>query len=95
MKALKTRFKVEKSDTTDWLQGDTITAHFDSAAAPAAKKDTTKSPTIKQLVAAGHFGAKTGKGFHSYTPKKLAAKRTQRDRQFLALLKLFYVRNTK
>jgi lipopolysaccharide export system protein LptA len=47
-----TRYKVEKSDTTDWLQGDTITAHFDTAA--AAKKDTSKSPTIKQLVSTGH-----------------------------------------
>jgi len=47
-----TRFKVEKSDTTDWLQGDTITAHFDTAAVP--KKDTSKSPAIKQLVSTGH-----------------------------------------
>jgi hypothetical protein len=36
----------------DWLLGDTITAHFDTAA--AAKKDTSKSPTIKQLVSTGH-----------------------------------------
>jgi lipopolysaccharide export system protein LptA len=47
-----TRFKVEKSDSTDWLQGDTITAHFDSTA--VAKKDTSKSPTIKQLVSVGN-----------------------------------------
>jgi 3-hydroxyacyl-CoA dehydrogenase len=62
---------------------------------PEIRSSTELPETIKQLVAAGHFGAKTGKGFHSYTPKKLAAKRSQRDRQFLALLKLFYDRNTK
>lgn len=45
-----THFKVEKPDTTNWILGDTITAHFDSAQA----KDTSKAPTIKQLVADGH-----------------------------------------
>jgi hypothetical protein len=49
-----TRFKVEKPDTTNWLQGDTITAHFDTV---ATKKDTSKSPTIKQLVATGNSRA--------------------------------------
>jgi 3-hydroxyacyl-CoA dehydrogenase len=44
-------------------------------------------------VAAGHFGAKTGKGFHSYAPKKLAAKQSERDEKFIALLKMFYSRN--
>ena len=46
-----THFRVEKPDTTDWLQGDTITAHFDTI---AVKKDTSKSPAIKQLVATGN-----------------------------------------
>src|SRR5205085_4428374 len=49
-----TRFRVEKSDSTDWLQGDTIVAHFDTSGAVRAKKDTSKSPEIKQLVATGH-----------------------------------------
>jgi hypothetical protein len=49
-----TRFKVEKPDTTDWLQGDTITAHFDTLTTP---KDTSKSPAIKQLVAVGNSRA--------------------------------------
>src|SRR6185437_9336347 len=34
----------------NWLQGDTIVAHFDSLAAG----DTTKNPPIRQLVATGH-----------------------------------------
>ena len=45
-----TRFKPDSSDRHDWLRGDTIVAHFDSAAA----KDTSKAPNIKQLVASGH-----------------------------------------
>jgi lipopolysaccharide export system protein LptA len=44
------RFLVEKPDTTDWLKGDTITAHFDTT----ATKDTSKTPNIRQLLALGH-----------------------------------------
>jgi hypothetical protein len=43
------RFTVEKPDTTDWLRGDTITAHFDTL----ATKDTAKTPNIRQLFALG------------------------------------------
>jgi hypothetical protein len=43
------RFVVEKPDTTDWLRGDTITAHFDTL----ATKDTSKTPNIRQLFALG------------------------------------------
>jgi hypothetical protein len=43
------RFVVEKPDTTDWLKGDTITAHFDTT----ATKDTSKTPNIRQLFALG------------------------------------------
>jgi lipopolysaccharide export system protein LptA len=45
-----TRFVVQKPDTTDWIRGDTITAHFDSLRAG----DTTRNPAIRQLVARGH-----------------------------------------
>jgi hypothetical protein len=44
------RFVIEKPDTTDWLKGDTIVAHFDSL----AQGDTTKNPAIKQITASGH-----------------------------------------
>ncbi len=44
-----TRFKVESPDTTDWLVGDTIVAHFDTIPV----KDTSHTPNIKQLVANG------------------------------------------
>jgi len=44
------RFKPDSNDKHDWLRGDTIVAHFDTAAA----KDTSKAPTIKQLLSLGN-----------------------------------------
>jgi hypothetical protein len=44
-----TKFQVIPPDTTDWLKGDTIVAHFDSV----PPKDTTKSPPIRLLVSTG------------------------------------------
>jgi hypothetical protein len=43
------KFRVEKADSLDWLQGDTIVAHFDTL----ATKDTSKTPKVKSLVATG------------------------------------------
>ncbi len=48
-----TQFHLVKPDTLNWLAGDTITAHFDTA----ATKDTSHTPVIKQLVADGHAAA--------------------------------------
>lgn len=45
-----TKFIVEQPDTTDWLKGDTIVAHFDSLPA----RDTTKNPAVKEITASGH-----------------------------------------
>ena len=45
-----TRFRVDGADSTDWLRGDTIVAHFDSLSG----RDTSKTPSIKWLVASGH-----------------------------------------
>jgi 3-hydroxyacyl-CoA dehydrogenase len=59
---------------------------------PEIRSSTAMPETIQRLVAAGHYGTKTGQGFRKYTPRKVAARRTQRDQQFLALLKLFYAR---
>jgi hypothetical protein len=47
-----TKFKVTPPDTTDWLRGDTIVAHFDTSA--RSPKDTSKAPRIQQLVAIGN-----------------------------------------
>jgi lipopolysaccharide export system protein LptA len=55
----------------DWLQGDTIVAHFDTlpARGPASPADTAGSPTIRQLVATG--GAKS---FYHLAPRDSAVK---------------------
>jgi hypothetical protein len=46
------KYKVSPPDTTDWLRGDTIVAHFDTSA--KAPRDTSKAPRIQQLVARGN-----------------------------------------
>jgi hypothetical protein len=48
-----TRFHIDGADSTNWLRGDTIVAHFDSL----GPKDTSKTPPIKLLVASGHSSA--------------------------------------
>jgi hypothetical protein len=47
-----TKFKVAKPDTSDWLRGDTIVAHFDTAA--RSPHDTSTAPRIKKLDALGN-----------------------------------------
>jgi 3-hydroxyacyl-CoA dehydrogenase len=61
--------------------------------APDIRSGSKLPQAITELVDAGHYGAKTGRGFHKYPPKKLAARRSQRDQRFLALLKQFYTRS--
>lgn len=61
--------------------------------APEICSNTKLSPMVAKLVKAGHFGAKTGKGFYSYAPRELEARRTRRDRRFLALLKVLHARD--
>ena len=45
---------------------------------------------IRSLVEAGHLGVKSGKGFYEYTPDSATARRSERDRQFLTISKMFY-----
>ena len=45
---------------------------------------------VRQLVAQGHLGAKTGRGFQEYPPERLAERQTRRDTLFLELVKLLY-----
>jgi len=47
-----TKYKIAAPDTTDWLRGDTIVAHFDTTA--RAPRDTSKAPRIQELVARGN-----------------------------------------
>lgn len=49
-----TKFRLDRTDrdTTDWMRGDTIVAHFDTLPRKAAT-DTAKSPEIRQIVSTG------------------------------------------
>lgn len=53
------KFRVEPADSLNWLQGDTIVAHFDTV----ATKDTSKTPKVKSLVATG-----TAKAYYHLAP---------------------------
>jgi hypothetical protein len=64
------RYKPDSSDRHDWLRGDTIVAHFDSATA----KDTSKAPNIKQLVASGHASS-----YYHLAPNDSAERRPSID----------------
>jgi len=70
-----THFRLEPPDTTDWLKGDTITAHFDTLppkrdSTVRAARDTSNAPNIRQLVASGHASA-----LYHMTPNDTATRR--------------------
>jgi 3-hydroxybutyryl-CoA dehydrogenase len=46
---------------------------------------------VTELTDAGHLGVKTGHGLFEYTPESADEKRRERDRRFLAILKLFHM----
>ena len=50
--------------------------------------DTTLPTVIRQLVEEGRFGVKTGQGVFEYTPQIIEEKQSQRDRRYLALIKI-------
>ncbi len=58
--------------------------------APQIRSDTEVPTFVRTLVAQGHLGAKTGRGFHDYPPERLVQRCQRRDGLFLALLKLLY-----
>ena len=57
---------------------------------PEIRSDVELPDSIRKLVEEGHYGVKTGRGFHRYTPESIDQTRNRRDRLFLALLKLLY-----
>ena len=60
--------------------------------APHICSDAELPASIRSLVEAGHFGAKSGKGFYDYTPDSVASRRRERDRRFLQIAKMFFSR---
>ncbi len=58
--------------------------------APHVCSNAELPASIRTLVEAGHFGAKSGKGFYDYTPDSVEARRRERDRRFLEIAKLFH-----
>ena len=57
---------------------------------PHIRSDTDLPGVVQKLVDAGHFGVKTGKGIYEYTEAEAEEQRTERDRRYLELIKLFY-----
>jgi 3-hydroxybutyryl-CoA dehydrogenase len=56
--------------------------------APDLRADAELPACIREMLAQGHFGVKTGQGFYCYTPASAAEKQARRDRLYLALVKL-------
>jgi 3-hydroxybutyryl-CoA dehydrogenase len=54
------------------------------------RADATLPAKVQALMNQGHFGAKTGQGFFRYTDESLRAQQADRDRRYLALVKLLH-----
>lgn len=51
--------------------------------------DVTPPGPVQDLVEAGHLGVKSGKGFFDYLPESITARRSERDRHFLKITRMF------
>lgn len=54
------------------------------------RSDRQLPAALEQAVRSGRFGVKSGAGIYRYTPEAVQAKVSERDRRFLALLRLFH-----
>jgi 3-hydroxybutyryl-CoA dehydrogenase len=54
------------------------------------RSDTTPPAVLDELVAEGHLGTKSGRGFFEYPRERLVTRRTRRDSLLLKLRKLLY-----
>ncbi|MBY0527154.1 MAG: 3-hydroxyacyl-CoA dehydrogenase family protein [Gemmataceae bacterium] len=61
---------------------------------PQLRSDTTLPTVVEKMVAAGHFGFKTGEGFYAYPPEQADRALAERDERYLALLKLLHADST-
>ncbi len=57
---------------------------------PDMRRDCEIPNTVKQLVADGNLGAKTGQGFFEYPADEVDEKITERDADYLALVRLLH-----
>jgi 3-hydroxyacyl-CoA dehydrogenase len=62
--------------------------------APDLRSDARLPDRVRDLLALGHYGVKTGQGFFRYTPESAARQQARRDRLFLALAELIQAEGT-
>lgn len=72
------------------LAGLDVTCKVDEVLYEELNSSTQVNKMLKGMVDRGEYGAKTGKGFFSYTPESLAEIIKERDRRFIHLLKELY-----
>lgn len=72
------------------LAGLDVTCKVDETILPELDPSIKANRLLKDMVNRGEYGAKTGKGFFSYTPKSIAEIIEERDRRFIHLLKELY-----
>lgn len=56
---------------------------------PSLCNDAEPSRVLRERVAAGKFGVKTGEGFYEWGPERIAAQKARYDRALLAALEIF------
>jgi 3-hydroxybutyryl-CoA dehydrogenase len=56
---------------------------------PSLCNDAEPSRVVRERIAAGKFGVKTGAGFYEWTPERAAAEKARYDRALLAALEIF------
>jgi len=72
------------------LAGLDVTCKVDGTILPELDSSIKANKLLRDMVNRGEYGAKTGKGFFSYTPESIAKLIKERDRRFIHLLKELY-----
>ena len=72
------------------LAGLDVTCKVDETILPELDSSIKANRLLKEMVERGEHGAKTGKGFFSYTPESIAELIQERDRRFIHLLQELY-----
>ncbi len=72
------------------LAGLDVTCKVDETLLVELDSSTQPNKLLRDIVDRGDYGAKTGKGFFTYTPDSLAEIIQERDRRFILLLKELY-----